>query len=423
MDLTPTPRRQYSTVAVTALRLAVDSIRAHKLRSALTLLGVIIGVASVILVGAAIDGLGVYAKDSTAKAFGSDSYLIAQIAQVGRSTRKERAEKLKRNKRIASEELDYLRVTTGDQIQYSPYRVQIEDVRRDNILFEGATIIGVAAAMADLRDLAIADGRFFTEQEERMRQNVCIIGDEIRQTLFPGTSPLEQSIKIRGIDFRVIGQQEKLGAVGGRSQDNQVWLPSPSFTRVFGPERSMAVFGRPRPGSGLDFYSGLDLTRVALRTRFKTPPGAEDNFDILTPDSIRSFVDQILGLVAAVVVPVTCISLVVGGIVIMNIMLVSVTERTREIGIRKAIGARRGDIMLQFLIEAVLLSLCGGAIGLTIGAAGAYVLGVVLEVDLPVTATYVILSIVVSSLAGILSGWYPASRAAAMDPVAALRAE
>jgi putative ABC transport system permease protein len=408
---------------MTALRLAVDSIRAHKLRSALTLLGVIIGVASVILVGAAIDGLGVYAEESTSKAFGSDSYLVAQIAQVGRSTRKERAEKLKRNKRITADELEYLRATTGEQVQYSPYRVQIEDVRHDNVLYESATIIGVAAAMSELRDLAIVDGRFFTEQEERMRQNVCLIGDEIRQTLFEGTSPLEKTIKIRGIDFRVVGQQDKLGAAGGRSQDNQVWIPSPAFTRLFGPENSMAVFGRPRPDSGLDFYSGLDLTRVALRTRFKTPPGEEDNFDILTPDSIRSFVDQILGLVAAVVVPVTCISLVVGGIVIMNIMLVSVTERTREIGIRKAIGARPGDIRLQFLIEAIILSLCGGAIGLVLGAIGALALGKVLEVALPVTATYVMLAIVVSTLSGVLSGWYPASRAAAMDPVAALRAE
>ncbi|MEZ5402484.1 MAG: ABC transporter permease [Bryobacteraceae bacterium] len=405
------------------MSLAMDSIRAHKLRSALTLLGVIIGVASVILVGAAIDGLGVYAEESTAKAFGSDSYLIAQIAQVGRSTRKERAEKLKRNKRITTEELDYLRTTTGDQIQYSPYRLQFEDVRRDNLLVEGASIIGVSADMAELRDLAIVDGRFFTPQEERMRQNVCIIGDEIRTTLFEGASPLERTIKIRGLDFRVLGVQDKLGAVGGRSQDNQVWIPATAFTRVFGPSNSMAIFGRPRPDSGLDFYAGLDETRVALRTRFKTPPGAEDNFDILTPDSIRSFVDQILGLVAAVVVPVTLISLVVGGIVIMNIMLVSVTERTREIGIRKAIGARHGDIMLQFLIEAVILSLFGGLIGLGLGAVGAWVLGMALEVELPVTAPYVALAVAVSSLAGILSGWYPASRAASMDPVAALRAE
>jgi putative ABC transport system permease protein len=169
--------------------------------------------------------------------------------------------------------------------------------------------------------------------------------------------------------------------------------------------------------------AGLDVARVALRTRFKTPPGREDNFDTLTPDSIRSFVDQLLGLVAAIVVPVTAISLVVGGIVVMNIMLVSVTERTREIGIRKAMGARQSDIQLQFLTEAVMLAAAGGVMGLTLGWAASQVLSIVLEVALPVTITYVVLAIFVSSFAGIASGWYPASRAARLDPVVALRAE
>jgi len=407
----------------TAAGLAADSIRAHKLRSALTLLGIVIGVGSVVLVGAAIEGLGSYAEESTSKVFGTDSFLVAQVAVVGRSTRSERAAKLRRNKRIGKDELDYLRTTTGDEILYSPYRVRIEDVKRGDRTYEGASILGVAAALADIREVAVEQGRFFTEQEERNRQNVCVIGDEIRTTLFAGSSPLEQKIKIQGIEFTVVGLQEKLGSMGGQSQDNQVYVPSPVFTRLFGPERSMAIFGRPRPDTGLDLAAGLDVTRVALRTRFKTKPGADDNFDTLTPDSIRGFIDQILGLVAAVVVPVTGISLVVGGIVVMNIMLVSVTERTREIGIRKSVGARRSDIQLQFLTEAVMLAAMGGLIGLTLGWGAAALLGLVLEVQLPVTATYVVLALAVSSLTGIISGWYPASRAARLDPVVALRAE
>lgn len=407
----------------TAAGLAADSIRAHKLRSALTLLGIVIGVGSVVLVGAAIEGLGSYAEESTSKVFGTDSFLVAQVAVVGRSTRSERAAKLRRNKRIGKDELDYLRTTTGDEILYSPYRVRIEDVKRGDRTYEGASILGVAAALADIREVAVEQGRFFTEQEERNRQNVCVIGDEIRTTLFAGSSPLEQKIKIQGIEFSVVGVQEKLGSMGGQSQDNQVYVPSPVFTRLFGPERSMAIFGRPRPDTGLDLAAGLDVTRVALRTRFKTKPGADDNFDTLTPDSIRGFIDQILGLVAAVVVPVTGISLVVGGIVVMNIMLVSVTERTREIGIRKSVGARRSDIQLQFLTEAVMLAAMGGLIGLTLGWGAAALLGLVLEVELPVTATYVVLALAVSSLTGIISGWYPASRAARLDPVVALRAE
>ena len=160
-----------------------------------------------------------------------------------------------------------------------------------------------------------------------------------------------------------------------------------------------------------------------MRSRFGAKPGEADNFDTLTPDAIRGFVDQILGLVKAVVIPVTMISLVVGGVVIMNIMLVSVTERTREIGIRKALGARHDDIMLQFLVEAVLLSIMGGAIGLALGAGFSELLSLLLAVKLPVSATYVVLALVVSTLAGVVSGWYPASRAALMDPITALRAE
>ncbi len=407
----------------TAIRLAADSIRAHKLRSALTLLGIVIGVGSVVLVGAAIDGLGSYAEESTSKVFGTESFLVAQIAEVGRATRSERARKLRTHKRITTNELDYLRLTTGDEVLYSPYRVRIEDVKRADTTFEGASILGVSAQLAEIREIAIAQGRFITDQEERTRQNVCVIGDEIRTTLFPDIPPLDQFLKIRGLEFRIVGVQEKLGSVGGQSQDNQVYVSSATFTRLFGPETSFGIFGRPRPETGMKLEAGLDVARVALRTRFKTLPGKEDSFDTLTPDSIRSFVDQILGLVAAIVVPVTAISLVVGGIVVMNIMLVSVTERTREIGIRKAMGARQSDIQLQFLTEAVMLAATGGIMGLTLGWAASQVLSIVLEVALPVTLTYVVLAIFVSSFAGIASGWYPASRAAKLDPVVALRAE
>jgi putative ABC transport system permease protein len=408
---------------VTAWRLALDSIRAHKLRSFLTLLGVIIGVASVIVVGAAVEGLGVYADESTAKAFGSDSFMIAQVLG-GNLTRKEFLEKLRQNKPIRRDDVTYLEQVNGTTTLYSPYRQRSADVKRAELIFENAVVVGVAASMAEIRDLAIVDGRFFIPAEERARQHVVVIGNEIRNALFPGNvSALDQTVKIEGIDFRVIGVQEKLGSAFGRSQDNSAYIPATVFTRLWGIGQSLAVFGKPRPETGLSLVESLDLTRAALRTRFKARPGQPDNFDSLTPDAIRSFIDNILSLIAAVVVPVTCISLVVGGIVIMNIMLVSVTERTREIGIRKSLGARRFDILLQILVEAVLLAVVGGAAGLAAGGALTEVLARAFEIRLRITATYVGLALVVSTVVGVASGWYPASRASKLDPVAALRAE
>jgi putative ABC transport system permease protein len=278
--------------------------------------------------------------------------------------------------------------------------------------------------MASIRDIGVVDGRFFTEQEEHSRAFVAVIGDTVRTTLFPGdASPLNQIIRIEGIEFTVIGVEERLGSAFGRDQDKSLYIPITAFNRLYGPGNGFALFGRPKPSSGLTLNAALDETRVALRTRFHTRPGEEDNFDTLTPDAIRGFIDQLLSMVAAVVVPVTCISLVVGGIVIMNIMLVSVTERTREIGIRKAVGARRGDVMLQVLIEAVVLATMGGACGVGLGAAATMLLGRIFDLSLHITLGYVALSLAVSSIVGIASGWYPAARAAKLDPVVALRAE
>jgi putative ABC transport system permease protein len=406
-----------------AAALALDSIRAHKLRSFLTLLGVIIGVASVIMVGAAIDGLGVYAEQSTAKAFGSESFLVAQIASTGQLSRRQFFDKIKRNKPIRTEEARFLESVNGDRVLYSPYRNHADDVKRDNLICEDTTIIGTSADMADIRDIGVTDGRFFTTQEDHSRAFVAVIGDTIRTTLFPGGSPLGSVIRIGGIEFTVVGVEEKLGSAFGRDQDKNVYIPASAYSRMYGPGTGFAVFGRPRPGLGLTLTDALDLTRVALRTHFHVRPGQDDDFDTLTPDAIRGFIDQLLGMVAAVIVPVTCISLVVGGIVIMNIMLVSVTERTREIGVRKSLGARHRDVMMQILIEAVTLAVAGGALGIAVGAMVTLLLSRVFDITMHISAGYVILAIGVSSIVGVVSGWYPASRAAKLDPVTALRAE
>jgi len=407
-----------------AFALAMDSIRAHKLRSFLTLLGVIIGVASVVMVGAAIEGLGVYAEESTAKAFGSESFLVAQIASTGRLSRREYFDKIRRNKPIRRDDYRFLEAFNGDDVLYSPYRNQVADVKRENLTCEDTVIIGVSADMATIRDIEVVDGRFFTTQEDRSRALLAVIGQTVKDTLFPGdASPLGKIVRINGLEYSVVGVQEKLGSVFGRDQDKSIYIPATAFERMYGPGTGFAVFARPKPGSGLSMEQALDETRVALRDRFHDRPGQPDSFDTMTPDAVRGFIDQLLSMVAVVVVPVTCISLVVGGIVIMNIMLVSVTERTHEIGVRKSLGARRTDVMMQVLIEAVVLAMMGGGMGVGLGALVTLALGRLFELSLHITLSYVVLALGVSTIVGVASGWYPASKAAKLDPVEALRAE
>ena len=406
-----------------ALTLAVDSIRAHKLRSFLTLLGVIIGVASVIFVGSAIEGLSVYADQSTAKAFGSESYLVAQALSA--HSLKEYLAKIKHNKVIKMDDYNYLLAVDSDKSLISPDRDKEVDVKRDSYVSELTDINGVSNTIADIRDMVVVDGRFFDDQEEKNRMAVAVIGDETRAHLFPdGSSPVGKTIKISGVDFTVVGVQEKLGSAFGQSQDNVIYIPITAYNRLFGPPTGdMPLFIRARPDSGLTMDQSLDYTRVALRTRFHQKPGEADRFDTLTPEAIRGFIDTILSLVSAIVIPVTSISLVVGGIVIMNIMLVSVTERTREIGVRKALGARQRDVLMQFLIESATMALMGGAIGVLCGVGVAKVITLVIGFPTSVQLWSVLLGLFMATFTGVFFGVYPASKAAKLDPVVALRAE
>ncbi len=405
--------------------LAWDTVRAHALRSFLTLVGIVIGVASVVMVGAAIEGLGVYALHSVSSAFGTDAFMVAQYAMTGNLTRRDLIEKMKRNKPIRLDDARLVQAALGDRIWFSPSRQRNGvSFKREDLECEDASLAGVGADMAEIRDLGIVDGRFFTDQEERAAVHVAVIGDEVKEALFPGGgAPLGRTVRIDGAEFTVIGTLKKIGTTFGRSQDKIAYIPVTAFNRLYGASAAVQLYGRPKPSSRQTLKEALDDTRVVLRSRFHTPPGEPDNFDTRTPDAMREFVDNLLGIIAAAVIPLTAISLVVGGVVIMNIMLVSVTERTREIGIRKALGARRSDILLQVLVESVTLSVAGGALGLALAAVATGALSSLLEIPLVITPAYVALALGVSSAVGILSGWYPASRASGLDPVEALRSE
>jgi len=403
---------------------AVGSLRAHKLRSFLTLLGVVIGVAAVVFVSAAINGLGLYAIETSARTFGAESFLAAQVGSAGQLGRREYLDKLTRNKPIRLEDVRFVKERNGDRVLYSPYSQRFGEVRRDGFTSEDTTVIGADAAMAAIRDIEIVEGRFFTEQEELTRSNVAVIGETVRNTLFPeNTSPIGRVFRIQGIEFRIVGRPQSLGSAFGRDQDQVVYIPYRAFVRLYGSGRGIQLFGRARESSGLSMEDAIDETRVALRTRFGLKPNQADVFDIVTPEASRAFIDRILGLVTAVAVPVTGIALVVASVVIMNVMLVSVSERTREIGLRKSVGARNVDIMLQVLTEAFFLSTLGGAAGVAIGGGFSWLLGSALGFEVPITAEYVLVGLSVSMLVGIVAGWYPAQRASRLDPIDALRME
>ena len=278
-----------------AAGLAAGSIGAHKLRSFLTLLGTIIGVSSVIMVGAAIEGLGAYAEQSTASAFGTESFGVAQIAISGNMSRRAFIDKMKHNKPIHTGDARFAEEVAGSRVYFSPNRQRSGvTFRRDDLMCDDASVNGVAASMVDIRDLKVVDGRFFNEQEDRSSAHVAVIGDEVKGVLFPGAgSPVGGTVRIDGAEFLVIGVMEKLGSTFGQSQDRDAYIPVSVFNAMYGEGTGFTLLGRAKPDSGLTLMQALDETRIALRARFHVKPGDPDNFDTQTPESMRGFIDQI----------------------------------------------------------------------------------------------------------------------------------
>jgi putative ABC transport system permease protein len=265
------------------------------------------------------------------------------------------------------------------------------------------------------------EGRFFINLEEESRKFVCFIGSEMAEKLFPTGNPLGQTIKIDGRSFQVIGVGKELGSAFGQSRDMYVSMPLSTFLSIYGTRRSISI---SVTSTTPETYSeAIDEARTLMRVRRKLAPAEKDNFGIVTPSAINELRDKIFGTVQIAAIGVTSISLVIGGIVIMNIMLVSVTERTKEIGIRKSIGAKSGDILKQFLAESTSLALLGGAIGVVIAYSIAKLVAVGFSIPTTLPLVWVTIALFVSSSIGLISGVYPAWKAAKLDPIVALRAD
>jgi putative ABC transport system permease protein len=400
-----------------AFKIAVDSIWSHKLRSVLTLLGVIIGVASVVTVGGAIEGLGTYVNTRLTSTFGSNTFTVARIVRINISS--EEFEKLiKRNKRLYSDDLRAVEERCNDCEAVSPVMHGRSDVKVGNRTYYDAAVLGVSADLPRIQQLDMEEGRFLARFDIEHARPYAIIGADIREQLFGPAEATGKEIKVGGDQFTVLGVEKRNGSFFGQSMDTNVYIPFTAYLKKYGSRQSIQM--RVKAASAETLESTQDEVRVIMRGRHKLRPNQDDDFDILASQAIQESVGQFTGAIASVVTPITLISLVVGGIVIMNIMLVTVTERTTEVGMRKAVGARRKDIMLQFLIESSLLAAVGGLFGLLLAYSLGFVISHTTPIPITITLGYILLALLTSGGIGLVSGIYPAYKASKLDPIVAL---
>lgn len=405
------------------LKLALSAIWGHKLRSFLTLLGMIIGVTAFMFVLSVLQGFNGYIDEKIA-GVGSNTFTVRRFDFKDFKDTDTLAEAQRRNKDLTFEELAFLRERADliEQIGGKARRTNAE-VKRGGKNLQDIAINGNEPIISSIEKTDIESGRYFTDSENLNAKRVAFIGKDIAKELFPRTDPIGDEVYIRGIPYRVIGIQVPKGSVFGQPQDNFIDVPIKTYMSQFG--SATGPRGLYFVGSAVSdekFDDTVEQARTLMRIKRKVGFGEKDNFGISTPDAIAQLRDSVLGNVFVVILAVPAIALLVGAIVIMNIMLVAVTERTKEIGIRKSLGATQSDILRQFLFEAAVLSAIGGFIGLILAILlGMIASAFVFQTSIPWYAA--VISIGVAAGVGILAGLFPAWKAANLDPIEALRAD
>lgn len=395
--------------------LGIDALKTHKLRSMLTTLGIIIGITVFIGIVSLITGLDNKIKGELA-AIGSDVIYIQKFpwVQTGGAWWEYRG-----RKNLTLEDADAISRLCPEVREVGSSAWQMATVKYKDKKMQNVQIEGTVPIWQEIESHWIERGRFLTEGDLKRRRQVCVIGYDLIEGLFKKEDPLDKWIKLGGDKFLVVGVLEQKGKIFGRSQDNIVVIPITTFQKIYGKRRSVTIMALPKS----DKDKAIDEIRAVLRRRRGVPWGKPDDFAVNTQDMLMETYNKVTGATKAVMVGVTILSLGIGGIGIMNIMLVSVTERTREIGIRKAVGAKKSDILQQFLIEAVVIAGSGGVVGIIIGLSAAKLISLAAHLPAAVPIWLILVGLGVSCGVGLFFGIYPSMKAARLNPIEALRYE
>ena len=397
---------------------ALETLRAHKMRSFLMLLGTILSVSTLIVVIALISGVNRYIADRVAN-LGSNVFLLTRFPII--TDVEEYVKANRRNKKVTWDDYEALRANLK-----LPERVGVEQrtsgkVRVGSQSLEDCNIRGVTANMVDIDIVTPADGRYISEGDDQSRALMTMIGQDVATKLFPNVDAIGREILIDGRPFQVVGIAKPIGSVLGQSQDNFAYIPIQTYFKMYGTQETIWVNLQARGAEWMDRTQ--DEARALMRARRHLSPNEKDNFGIFDSATLMDLWKNLTGVIATAMIGVVSVFLVIGGVVIMNVMLATVTERTREIGIRKALGARHRDILLQFLVEAAVMAAVGGVIGVMAAYAISGLTRATTSVPMSVPFTAVVIAEVISAAVGIFFGVYPAKKAASLPPIEALRQE
>ncbi|HEV7643666.1 MAG TPA: ABC transporter permease [Pyrinomonadaceae bacterium] len=401
-----------------AFKIAFDSILAHKLRALLTLIGVVIGVAAVVVVSASVNGLNSYVTQKIGKILGSNHFMIARMAFSGQMDDDAYEKANRRNKKVIWDEYEYIKATCGNCSDVGAQTQSGANLSQEGIEMPSVRMIGVTASMETIEEKTIIEGRFITDDEVQRSAKVCVIGWDVKEKYFGDRSALGHKIKVNGIPLEVVGVEDQRGSFFGDALDRHMYIPVTLHLQMFGWGQGLQLHGKSAEREKL--AGAIDEARLDMRNKRKLIGSEEDTFGLVNTADLGNQIDQFTNSIQAVVLPITMITLIVGGIVVMNIMLVSVTERTFEVGLRKALGATQKQIILQFLIESILLCAVGGMLGILLAFGVTQLITVMAQITMNITPFYIFIALGVSSTIGVVAGIYPAYKAAKLDPIVAL---